>query len=352
VGPLTDVFALGAVLYELLVGLPPFLENDVRSTLEEAGQCHFDREALQAAGIPARLRQVCLRAMAAEPEGRHASADELADQLEAFANTSRPRAPIAALAVTLVGLVGAGWWLAGGGWHRSVPPTSPLAPDADGGTALAAQALRVTRSTPALQPPSPSFAPLRVLSLDVERYRFDPVKQRSESLGTMGWSGFAARFGDEVRVTATLSEPAHCYLVAFNPDGRWQLCYPPNSDGKPDETVRPMSQDEVRYPKRPTSYYALNDGRGQQAFVLLAAREPLPPFAEWASRLSEAPWGVERQGGVWIFQAGEIHPAHPKGDGSRGQETDRRPARFEALCNFLEERAKTEVISAIAFPVE
>ena len=188
--------------------------------------------------------------------------------------------------------------------------------------------------------------------MEVEDFRFDARRQRSETLGLIGSSAFAARYGEEVRVTAILSEPAYCYLVAFNPDGRWQLCSPPNASGTPDQTVRPDSRETIRYPKRETSYFRLNDGRGQQAFVLLASRAPLPPFAEWATRLAEAPWGPVRQGGVWIFRDGEIHPAHPDGIAPRGQEADRRPAAFEALCKFVAERSGADDVSAIAFPVE
>jgi hypothetical protein len=219
-------------------------------------------------------------------------------------------------------------------------------------TSRAGESASANPAAAALEPSTPLVAPLQVLSLDVERFRFDSRKQFSEDLGTIGWSGFAAHFGDEIRVQASLSEPAYCYLVAFNPNGHWQLCFPPNSDGKADGTIRPSALDSVRYPQRETSYFALTDGRGQQAFVLLAARDPLPPFAEWASRFSKAPWGAVQQGGVWIFQRGEIQPAHPKGDGSRGQVKEHRPEKFEALCRYLEKQAEVDAISAIAFPIE
>jgi predicted Ser/Thr protein kinase len=352
VGPRSDVFALGAVLYELLVGRPPFHGVDTRSTLDRARRCDFDRDAIRAAGVPARLARVCLRAMAAAPEDRHDSADELAAKLERCARGSRGRAPVAALAVALLGLGGACWWFAAGRRDRPVPPVTPIPTDAGRGTLREGAASVGHSSTGTPKPATPELAPLRVLSMEVEDFRFDAQRQRSESLGFIGSSSFAAHYGEEVQVTATLSEPAHCYLIAFNPDGRWQLCYPPNAAGKPDETVRPDSQATIRYPKRETRYFSLTDGRGQEAFVLLASREPLPPFAEWAPRLAGAPWVRARQGGVWTFRDGEIYPAHPSGVARRGQETDRRPEAFEALCRFLAERAKSDAISAIAFPVD
>src|SRR5262249_25562091 len=160
---------------------------------------------------------------AAEPEGRQDSADELAEQLERSARVPRGRAPIAALVVSLCGLGGAGWWLAADGRRPPVPPGPPPVPEAEGGASRERLEGRGNPPNPAPGPSAPAAARLRVLSLEVENFRFNAPRQRSESLGLIGSSAFATHLGDEVRVTATLSEPAHCYLVAFNPDGRWQL---------------------------------------------------------------------------------------------------------------------------------
>src|SRR5262249_52928362 len=89
VGPRSDGFGLGAVLYSLLTGRPPFAAEHRVASLEKAARCDFDRPALRAPGIPRRLARVVLRAMAADPAARHPSAEALADDLEAF--LGRPR---------------------------------------------------------------------------------------------------------------------------------------------------------------------------------------------------------------------------------------------------------------------
>lgn len=86
VGPRTDVYALGALLYELLAGRPPHLRGD--STAEELRQRVVREQpaALDALapGAAPELVAIAQKAMAREPERRYAGALELAAELTAF----------------------------------------------------------------------------------------------------------------------------------------------------------------------------------------------------------------------------------------------------------------------------
>ncbi|MBA4190354.1 MAG: hypothetical protein C0467_20395 [Planctomycetaceae bacterium] len=115
IGPRSDLFALGGVLYFLLTGKPPFLGETVADTLKLARGCEFDRTALDQPGIPHRLRDICLKAMAPTPNERYPRGEDLADDLERY--LTRPQqlrrlASISTAAVVLVG-IGIGLWASG-----------------------------------------------------------------------------------------------------------------------------------------------------------------------------------------------------------------------------------------------
>ena len=84
-GPRSDVYSLGATLYCLLTGRPPFEGEDVGETLRrvQAGDFRAPREVDPS--LDRALDAVCTKAMAMKPEDRYASGRALAEDIERWA---------------------------------------------------------------------------------------------------------------------------------------------------------------------------------------------------------------------------------------------------------------------------
>ncbi|QDT56137.1 Serine/threonine-protein kinase PknB [Caulifigura coniformis] len=84
VGPPADIYSLGAILYELLTGRPPFVADSAIGIVEQVLHAEPVRLTQLLANVPADLETICLKCLEKSPAARYADAAELAGDLDRF----------------------------------------------------------------------------------------------------------------------------------------------------------------------------------------------------------------------------------------------------------------------------
>jgi WD40 repeat protein len=132
----TDVYALGATLYHLLTGHPPFQAESLARTLDLVLHAEPVSPGLLIPGVPRDLETICLKCLEKDPDKRYPNAEVLADEFGRFLEgkpiLARPvgplgktwrwgqRNPLLASATSatvlslVIGLAGASWQ-----WRRA-----------------------------------------------------------------------------------------------------------------------------------------------------------------------------------------------------------------------------------------
>lgn len=367
-----DIFALGAILYRLLVGKAPYPSLPVSKLLESVRRGDWDAGALEQAQVPEELKAICRQAMNHDSSTRYATAADMATELETYVATAglkrgagdaankkslpasmEKKLPLqlsasglgcaVSLTVGLVVLV----ILPGYMMERVAERTHIIAStdfSVDGGKSTSLPEPLIPTA-----PLAPSLAPTGDTSSAshpelIGRFQIVHI---GNSDNRAEFSGSLLQFrspqeNDDIQVQADFNSPLYCFLVALNPDGGKQLLYP--SDAAVAQSA-PITS--LRYPADEASAFGLTDGIGQQAFVLFTSKDPLPAYDAWDSELVHAYWPDPEASGNWRYSEGQLQTIDSaySSDANQTRGIERKtmtPTAFKQLCDRLRSGETTD----------
>jgi serine/threonine protein kinase len=257
-GPWTDVFGLGAILYDLLVGRPPHQLKglQLRQAIDRVRLCDLESPRKIRPTIPQDLETIVLRALHADPSKRFANAGEFETALRSHLRRPARRRLLAGLAGAVILLaIGATVW-----WTRPEPVVSEV----------------MTREIPSMTP-SAATLPLDG-RLNVRIWSADGKVKSGLPITDPG--ALPVRNGEQVHLEASLNRAAYLYLLWIDSEGKVTRL---------DDVTGHAPRSELHSPAKLDQGWEMIGAPGLETIVLLAAEKPLAADTDLATLIGTLP---------------------------------------------------------------
>ena len=258
IGPRSDIFGLGGILYALLTGRPPHQDPDILGVWEKARQGIVTAPRQLNPRIPRALERICLKALAPDPEQRYASAGEFAAALRSF---ERRRWLIASVAGAVAVLALAAVLYQVVPWPASTTRTDTAAAAFTADLVVRVWAPQGDRTKSGLRLTEPGALPVRN--------------------------------GEWLRLEAQLNRPGYIYFLWVDSEGKVWPLHPWNTDkitrgldAPPPEQPRRQA---LTSPEREKKGWPMEGKSGLETILLLARETPLPAEPRLADLVGKLP---------------------------------------------------------------
>jgi serine/threonine protein kinase len=279
VGPAGEVYSLGATLYHLLTGRPPFQGATLTQLAERIAKEPPGPPSRLRPGIDPGLEAICLKALAKAPADRFASMDEMAAALQKFLSGAptepvHPKPPARSLRRRVV-VLAALLLLAG----------------------AAAVGLAVWHSK---QGNSGADQPLPPLKGSVDVLVWKKTKEVDRVFRLRDDEVLPLTLEDRVAVEVELNRPAYLYVIWINTEGKAQPIYPWTSGEWDEGPAEEKPMDRLRRPSDRDNFWGLQQHSpgGGAVGVPIVLIKPRPGMETLLLLVREESWpaGVDLRG--------------------------------------------------------
>jgi hypothetical protein len=300
VGPPTDVFGLGVILYELLTGRPPYPGRDPLELVHLAREARITPPRQANPRIPRALERICQKALAPDLSQRYATAGQLRQELVRYLRRRLlVPAALAAGGLFLLGAVALGYGLsrppAGDTSAPRSTPSAPVARDAPPPPqpAIAGRAAGAGRAAPVAQdaPPPPQAAPRPAAALSGRLIvRVWSPKGHKRGVRVEEPGALPVANGEQVHFQARLEEPAYIYLLWVGGSGAVQPLYPWDPrKGFAGPLLPAAAETAVDTPPAADRGWTVKGAGGLETALLLARSTPLPEGLDLRKEIGTLP---------------------------------------------------------------